>query len=162
MRTPAAPVHPAPLGSFPFPPRTRRLGMTLRTATFACVAVAAFAVGAAACAEEADDQYALAAGLYARQEWKLADEAFRDYLQKHSAHSKRKLALFYHAETLLQLGQYEAAQTRLREYLREDPSGEFATSALYRAGEAAWLAGKLDEAKTSLKEFLEKHPEDSL
>ena len=113
-------------------------------------------------ADEADDQYAVAAGLYARQQWKLAVHEFQVFAEKYPNHPKLKQSIFFTAEALVQLGQSEEATARFREYLKRDPSGPYARSARFRAGEAFYLAGKLDQAKAELRAFVEKYPADDL
>ncbi len=169
MKTPAATV------SKPMPPGLFHCGRDLGRASMVQVAMgfrwtslaviaawAAWAGPAALCADEADDQYAVAAGHYARQQWQLADEEFRRYFAKFPDHAARPAALFYHGETLLQLGRFDEAAARCGEYLQQNPSGEFAKTARFRVGEAEYLAGKLDQAKADLAQFLEKHPADPL
>lgn len=111
-------------------------------------------------ADEADDQYAVAAGHYAQGRWKFAAEEFQTFLAKFSTDSRSAQSLFFLGEALTQLGRYEEAHRQFREYLRRTPAGQYARSALFRAGETAYLDGKLAEARPSLRQFLEKHPDD--
>jgi TolA-binding protein len=113
-------------------------------------------------ADAADDQYAVAAGLYARQQWKLAAKEFEDFLRQYPNHSHAFRSRFFLAETQLQLGAHEEAGKNFLEYLAREPQGPFARPALFRAGEAAFLAGKPDPAEVRLKDFLGKYPDDKL
>jgi TolA-binding protein len=113
-------------------------------------------------ADEADDQYAVAAGHYAQERWKFAAEEFQAFLAKYPNDNRARESLFFLGEALVQLGRHEEAQSQFQEYLRRDPNGPHAQSALYRAGETAYLAGKMPEAKSLLRQFLEKHAGDDL
>lgn len=116
----------------------------------------------ASAADEADDQFAVAAGHYAQQRWKFAVEEFEAFLKSHPEDRRAAESLFFLGEALLQLGHHADGQTKFQEYLRREPAGPHARSALFRAGEAAYLAGKTAEAKTLLLQFVEKYPEDEL
>lgn len=113
-------------------------------------------------ADEADDQYAVAAGLYARRQWKLAAEEFRSFVEKHPKHPKCDESLFFLGETLLQLEKYGPADARFREYLQRKPQGEYALSASFRAAECLYFLNQIDRAKTELAVFAAKHPDDKL
>jgi TolA-binding protein len=113
-------------------------------------------------ADEADDQYAVAAGHYAQQRWKFAVEEFETFLEKHPQDPRVAESLFFLGEALVQLGCHADGQARFQEYLRRWPTGPHARSALFRAGEAAYLAGKTAEAKPLLRQFIEKYPNDEL
>jgi len=133
-----------------------------RSKTGLAAALIALLAWPPACADEADDQYAVAAGLYARQQWPLAAEAFPEFLARHPHHPMYDQGLFFLGETLVQLGRYDEAGTRFAEYLRRVPAGQFARSALFRTGETCYLGGRRDQARQSLEEFLGRYPEDPL
>jgi cellulose synthase operon protein C len=113
-------------------------------------------------ADEADDQYAVAAGHYDAGRWDLAAEEFQAFLQKFPGHSQANAAMFFRGEALLQKGENEAAEPLLTEYLKREPEGRFARPALFRSGEAAYLAGARDRARPLLEEFQKKYPQDRL
>jgi TolA-binding protein len=127
-----------------------------------CLAVAAAFAASATRADEADDQYAVAAGHYAQERWKFAAEEFQTFLAKYANDSRTGPGMFFLGEALVQLGRHEEAQQRFQAYLRREPAGQYARSALFRAGETAYLAGKTSEAKPALRQFLEKYPGDEL
>ncbi len=127
-----------------------------------CLVLAVVLLASPSRADEADDQYAVAAGHYAREQWKFAVEEFQTFLAKYPNDNRARESLFFLGEALLQLGRHEEAQGRFQEYLRRDSSGQYVRSALFRAGETAYLAGKTPEAKSALRQFLEKHPGDEL
>lgn len=131
------------------------------TSTLLWTALAA-SWAAIARADPADDQYATAAGLYARQEWKLAADEFQALLKQYPNYPQASRALFFLGEAQLQLGRYEDARGRFAEYLRREPQGDLAGKALFRSGEALYLEGKGGEAEPLLKDFLAKRPDDKL
>jgi TolA-binding protein len=113
-------------------------------------------------ADEADDQYAIAAGHYAQKRWELAVESFEAFLKQSPEHPKSGSALFYLGEAQLQIGQIEKAAGRFEVYLKKDPEGRHARVAQFRAGEAAYLADSHQRAKSLLEEFLSRYPDDKL
>ena len=117
---------------------------------------------ATARADEADDQYAVAAGHYAAQRWALAVDEFQALLKEHPDYGPNHKSRFFLAEALVQLGRYDEAQSQFREYLRQEPSGAYATQAGFRAGEAALLGGHPSAAREALQDFAAKHPTDKL
>jgi TolA-binding protein len=127
-----------------------------------CLLLGVVLFGSPSKADEADDQYAVAAGHYAQERWKFAAEEFEVFLAKHPSDSRAGESLFFLGEALVQLGRHGEALAKFQEYLRRDPSGQYARSALFRAGEAAYLAGKMPEAKSLLPQFADKHPGDEL
>ena len=127
----------------------------------AAILVAALAT-VRAVADEADDQFAVAAGLYSQQRWAMAADEFRGFLKAYPGHAKAAQSQFYLGETLVQLGRYDEATACFRQYLQADPNGRFARSALFRVGEAAYLGGRRDQARTALEQFRAKHPDDAL
>jgi TolA-binding protein len=113
-------------------------------------------------ADEAADQYAVAAGHYSRGQWKLAAKEFESYLARFPRDAKVSQGVFFLAEAQVQLGQHDQAAARFREYLQREPAGPWARQAMFRAGEAAYLAGHADQARPQLRQFLDKYPSDKL
>ena len=113
-------------------------------------------------ADEAEDQYAVAAGHYAQQRWQLAAEAFQALLTAHPDFGKADLAAFYCGESLLQLRRHDDAAVWYREYLRRKSVGPQARQARFRLGESAYLAGKNAQAKSELQQFVKQYPDDEL
>ncbi len=112
--------------------------------------------------EEADDQYAVAAAHYARQQWDLATEAFEEFLERWPQHAQSPASVFFLGESLIQQGNYEAARTRFDQSLAREPEGRFARQSLFRAGEAAYLLRDYDTAEDRLRNFVEQYPDDAL
>ena len=113
-------------------------------------------------ADEADDQYAVAANLYARQQWKRAAGEFEVFVQQYPQHPKVNQAIFFLGETLTQLDQLEQAASRFREYLQREPQGKYARSAAFRAAEASYFLNQREQAKGEFERFTAHHPDDAL
>jgi cellulose synthase operon protein C len=126
------------------------------------VLAALLALAPSAWADEADDQYAVAAGHYARREWKLAAEEFQTFLDRHPDDARADQSVFFLAGALVQSGRFDEARTRFAEYLRRSPSGTHARTAQFRLGEAAYFGKQYDLAKTDLEAFQRSHPNDAL
>lgn len=113
-------------------------------------------------ADEADDQYAVAATHYARGQWELANEAFVEFLDGWPDHAHANTAEFFLGEALVQQGEYAKALERFDQALARDPEGRYARQSLFRAGEAAYLLHDYDSAGTRLADFVEQYPDDEL
>ncbi len=133
-----------------------------RTPVVALIVWFAIAPAAPLHADEADDQFAVAAGHYDRQQWKLAVEEFRTFVQKFPSDRRTNESLFFLGESLLQLGKLDDAQAQFYQYVSREPDGKYVRAALFRIGEAAYLAGRFDVAKPGLEAFLAKYPNDRL
>src|SRR5260221_5715780 len=113
-------------------------------------------------ANEADDEYAVAAGHYAAQRWDLAIEEFRELIKDHADDPKSAKAMFFLGEALVQLRKYDEARTEFQRFLTRDPESTYAPQALFRAGESALLAGNRAAAREALEQFCAKHSNDKL
>ena len=133
-------------------------------AKFTPALLLAWAIGCEtfAVAGPSEDQYAVGAGHYQQQRWKLAAAEFRTFLADFPNHAKASRAMFYLAESLVQLREFEAAATEFREFRRKFPQDRLANKALFRSGEASYLAGNLKDAERDLGEFQTQAPDDPL
>lgn len=113
-------------------------------------------------ADAGDDQYAVAAGHYARQRWPLAMEEFEAFLADYPQHARAGSALFFLAEAQVHAERYTAARTRFRDYVTQQPDGPHVRHAQFRAAEAAYLLGLRDEALAELEAFRRQHKDDEL
>jgi len=133
-----------------------------RISAVALVAWAVLALERDSRASEADDQFAVAAGHYQHQEWKLAVEEFRTFLAKYPDERRANECVFFFGEALRQLGKFDEARRQFQTYPGREPKGKHAAAALFGSAEAAYLAGNFGAAKPDLAGFLEKHPDDPL
>jgi cellulose synthase operon protein C len=113
-------------------------------------------------ADAADDQYAVAAGHYARGRWQFAAEEFQKFLAAHPQHPKATSCAFFLPECLVQLGKFDESRTLFRDFLTKNPEHRYARQAMYRVGETSFLLGDLAAAKTELEAFQAKFPDDAL
>ena len=125
-------------------------------------ALAAIAVPNTSRADDANDQYAVAAGHYAEQRWKFAAEEFQAFLEKYPNHPRANQSLFLLGEALLQTGDKAKAAKYFQEYLERDPKGKFARPALYRAGETAYMTKDNKRARHQLELFRQRYSDDPL
>ena len=122
----------------------------------------AISSGAWSLADEATDQYAVAAGHYAAERWQLASEEFQAFLKAHAAHEQASQAQFYLAESLVQLGKLDDAKRLFEDLLNTDAKSSLARRALFRKAEATFLAGDDSSARGDLEAFTKQYPEDDL
>ena len=113
-------------------------------------------------ADEAGDQYAVAAGHYAAERWQLACDEFQVFLTDHPQHEKTPQARFYLAESLVQLGKPDEARRLFAELLEHNADSALARRALFRRGEASFLAGNDEQARRDLEAFHAQYPDDEL
>jgi TolA-binding protein len=132
--------------------------------TFACFALWCCVATSVAHADEAEDQYRLAAGHYLRQNWRLAADEFRTFVRRYGDQQpdRAALATFFLAESMLQSGEYDDARVQLKNFLRAAADHAYAPRARFRLGEAAYLAGDYNLARADLEAFREKHSNSEL
>ncbi|MCC7085589.1 MAG: tetratricopeptide repeat protein [Pirellulales bacterium] len=126
------------------------------------VLLACFALAPVVHADQADDQFAVAAGHYSAKRWQLAIDEFRTFLREFPENAKRGKAQFFQAEALVQIGKHGDAYPLFVDVLAEDPNGPYAKQALFRAAEAAFMSGRTDEAQVRMSQFQSTYPADSL
>lgn len=117
---------------------------------------------AAVAAAPGDDQYAVAAGHYARGQWQMAADEFRTLLREYREHPRAGVAPFYLGEALVQLGQFDEAHAAFADFTRQNAASPHYKQALFRLGETSYLAGRGDAAKDELARFAQLHPDDPL
>ncbi len=116
----------------------------------------------AAGADEAGDQYAVAAGHYARTRWGLAVEEFEAFLERYPEHAQTGPALFFLGEALVQQGKFEKAGVHFQSLLANHPDSGYIRLAKFRASEAIYLQGDLKLARQRLTAFSDEYPTDAL
>jgi TolA-binding protein len=113
-------------------------------------------------ADQADDQFAVAAGHYDREQWSLAVEEFRTFLEKHPQHPQEGNATFFLGMAHVRLQEYDAARTQFRKCSERKPEGRKAIEAAFRVGEMGYFLDDRETARRDLATFREQHPDDSL
>lgn len=113
-------------------------------------------------ADEGDDDYKLAIGLYKDESWPLAETAFQNFLTKHGNHPRSPLARLYLGQSQIQLKKYADAAKTLREFVTKHPTSRDVPHAEYRIAECSYFLGKLEEAVTGFESFTAKHSKDPL
>ncbi|MBN1587893.1 MAG: tetratricopeptide repeat protein, partial [Pirellulales bacterium] len=139
-----------------------RLPEIVSRPVFALLVLLLVVLAPCASGDEAEDQYRVAAGHYARGRWELAAEEFGTFLARFPSHPKADQSVFFTAEARLQQRRADEAAERFAEYLRRTPEGPYARVARFRLGEAAYLAGRLDQARLDLEAFYREYPDDPL
>jgi TolA-binding protein len=112
-------------------------------------------------ADQADDQYRLAAVHYQQHRWDLAAAEFRTFLTDYSRDPRADQAQFYLGEALVQLRDFPAA-AQCFAVAQRSTGADLARKALFRTGEAHYLAGKTTDAERELDRFCERFPHDKL
>lgn len=146
--------------AIPLTNRSRRPSRRLLVPAALLAAAVAVAGGPETFAEDADDRFAIAAGLFDREQWELATKEFRGFIEAHPEHPKADQAMFFLGETLLQTGRTEEARSYFRTYLSRRPDGAYAAQALFRSGEAAYLLNQPEQARAAMEKFRSKYPDD--
>ena len=118
-------------------------------------------------ASTADEIYGLAAAFYSDQNWRLAVPQFRTLLADYPNDSVSKDAAFYLGESLVQLQEFEEAESVFTSYLDDDSVDENSNKLLrvrtrFRLAECAYLNGKFEKAHRLFIEFQEKNDSDAL
>ena len=111
-------------------------------------------------ADQAADQYAVAAAHYAAKRWDLAATEFRELVERHPQSPRASQSRYYLAECLIQSGKYREAAETLAQLLQQESDIQLARRALFRQGEAWHLAGEPKSAEPVLRKFLESYDDD--
>lgn len=115
-----------------------------------------------AAADQADDEYELALGLYKQKRWDLATDTFRKYLKAYPKHEKASFAELYLGQSLVNLRKYKEARSVLRDFIVNHPKDKNVSQAMYRVGECSYF---LDDYKATIEElnaFIKLAPKDPL
>lgn len=113
-------------------------------------------------ADEGDDDYKLALGLYQDKGWTFAEEAFQKFLTKHADHPRSPLARLYLGLSQVQLEKYAKAASTLRNFIKKHPKSPDVPHAEYRIAECSYHLGNLADAAKEFEAFSAAHPKDPL
>ena len=122
----------------------------------------ALAYAEPAAADQATDQYTVAAGHYSAGRWALAIDEFATFIRAYPEDRRSAQALFFSGEAQVQLGQFADAGLNFQRLLDRYPQHALARQAMFRRAEAAYLGGQHKQARELLDEFNTQFPEDSL
>jgi TolA-binding protein len=113
-------------------------------------------------ADEGDDDYKLALGLYQDKGWTFAEEAFQNFLTKHADHPRSPLVRLYLGLTQVQLEKYAKAAGTLRDFIKKHPKSPDVPHAEFRIAECSYHLGNLADAAKEFQVFSAAHPKDPL
>ena len=104
-------------------------------------------------ADEATDDYSFATGLYKKEKWVLAEEAFQKFVTKHPKHQRVPLARFYLGQTQLQNAKYADARKVLRSFVADYSQSPDAPQARFSIAECSYFLDEYEVAITELQQF---------
>ena len=113
-------------------------------------------------ADEGDDDYKLALGLYKDESWTLAETAFQNFLTSHKDHPRSPLARLYLGQAQVQLKKYGAARSTLQNFVKKHPTSRDVPHAEYRIAECSYFLGMLEDAEKGFAAFTKDHEKDPL
>jgi len=111
-------------------------------------------------ADEATDQYAVAAAHYAAHRWDLAATEFRTLLDRFPLSARANEARYFLGESLVQSHHFRQAAEVFGQLLDKQPEPQIARRAVFRQGEALHLAGDATAAEPVLRMYLQQYSED--
>lgn len=103
-------------------------------------------------ADEATDDYNFAVGLFKKEKWLLAEEAFDKFVGKNPKHQRVPLARYYLGLSQFESEKYAAARKGLRSFIADFPQSPDLSHARFRAAECSYF---LDEFEAAITEFAE-------
>ncbi|RMG38799.1 MAG: tetratricopeptide repeat protein [Planctomycetota bacterium] len=124
----------------------------------ALLATALVVAGGSAVADQADDDYLAAIGLYKQKKWAFAAKAFDDFLKRHAAHPRAESARLFLGLSLTHQGRFREAREVFREFARRHPNSRELPQVRYRIGECSYMLDDLPAAAKELELFVARHP----
>jgi TolA-binding protein len=116
--------------------------------------------GSTLLADEGLDTFLAAKGLYQKERWSLAEDAFAKFLEKYPQHEQVPLGTYYLGLTQLQREKFDAARTTLRDFVQKFPKSSEVAHADYRIAECSYQLGDLEPAVNDFLQALAKHQTD--
>lgn len=113
-------------------------------------------------ADEGDEQYGLARGLYKNERWELAAERLRAFLKDHPQHPSASSARLLLGLSLVNLSDFPQARTEFERFVRDHPQNANIPDAKYRIAECSYLMNELKSADSQFREFLSLAPKHAL
>jgi TolA-binding protein len=106
---------------------------------------------------DANSDFMFATGLFRKQRWEYAADAFERFLKDHPEHSRVPLARLYLGLSLSSLEKYEPARTQFETFVRNNPDSRNLADARYRIGESSFYLRDFDRAIRELTDYLKQH-----
>ncbi|MCL2743353.1 MAG: tetratricopeptide repeat protein [Planctomycetaceae bacterium] len=136
------------------------LNTALKTAQFAALLLLLCA--APLLADDASNRLTNAENAYRNGQFSQAQILYSEFLSVYPSHAKSDEALFYLAESYLNLEQYDAAISCYNRLVTLDlNSNSYARAALFRLGDVPYIRGQYDIAKPNLERFVRQLPHDN-
>lgn len=110
--------------------------------------------------DAAVDLFTKGINAYKARQFSQAATDLNSFAATYPQHEKRVEALYYLAESYLELKDYVNAGTIYKQVLDVGLANNFAQTASFRIGEIPWILGRYDMAKQYLLEHLRKLPQD--
>ena len=130
--------------------------------TFSLIVGITFSHAALVLADTASDQYAVAASLYARQDWQAAVVEFEKFEQQFPTNAQVGVVHFFKGEAHIQLAQIESAKESYLKFTAVYPRHQYSEQAEFRLAECRYLLGEIDQAKLDFTKYLNKYPQGKL
>jgi TolA-binding protein len=111
-------------------------------------------------AQEAADNYRLGAGFYDREQYKLAAEKLRAFLNESPTAPQAEAARFMLGHSLVKLEQFQPAREAFRRYLAEHARAKRARAARYWVAHCSYYLEDYKAAEVDLLAFVEKPAKD--
>lgn len=143
------------------PHRPQLRAITIRPLVVLAVLTSLFAGHGAVRADEADDAFATARGLFQDKRWSLAEFAFRQFLVKYPDNENVPTVSYYHGMSQLQLQKHADARTTLRSFAKKYADHPEIPHATYRIAECSYQMGDLDAAVDEFNTALKAYPDES-
>ncbi len=104
-------------------------------------------------ADEPTDDYNFAVGLFKKEKWLLAEEAFEKFVGKYPKHQRVPLARYYLGLSQFESEKYAPARKTLRTFITDFPQSPDISHARFRAAECSYFLDEFEAAVTEFAEF---------
>lgn len=108
-------------------------------------------------APDAESDFIYATGLFRKQRWQYAAEAFEGFLKEYPQHPRNGLARLYLGLSLNSLEQYAPARIQFEQFVKDNPQSRNMPDAKYRIGECSYYLKEFDKAIPQLTEYLQEY-----
>lgn len=112
-------------------------------------------------ANDATNRFNSAMQAFKMGQFNQSQVEFSDFVAKYPNHTQTDEAIFYLAESFLNLQQYDAATACYDRLVNLGLNNQFARVAMFRLGDIPYIQGQFDVAKPRLEKFVEQLPHDN-